>query len=202
MRSTTRTLLGLPLLLLFCACGDARPAATGGASTSGGSTTSTSSSGSGAPSTTAVTALQVAQESLQVDKVGPSDGMLAPDGAKDLVFTAQVTGPITVLYLVSSWPNGNPNGNFQANTLVGDQPAPKEFGGELEEGKFTAGIGVQENGAFLNEVDGSLKPIGPGSHTLTLYAANNGTLTPGSHVTLWAQASDGTLVKGPVITLQ
>ena len=144
----------------------------------------------------------VSTESLQVDKVGPSDGMLKPDGSKDLAFTAQVTGPISALFLVSSWPNGNPNGTFHANTLVANQQAPKEFGGELEQGKFTGGLGVQENGQFVNNDAGSIKPLAAGPHTLTIYTANTGTLTPGTHVTLWAQAPDGALVKSPVITLQ
>jgi hypothetical protein len=84
---------------------------------------------------------------------------------------------------------------------VGNQQAPKEFGGELEHGKFSAGIGVWEGGSMKNKDDGSLGTLGPGKHSITLYCGNTGTLTPGGHVRLYAQSPDGALAKGPVVTL-
>ncbi len=52
--------------------------------------------------------LEKSADSGQVDRVGPSDGALSPDGTNDLGFVAQVDGPIEALFLVAVDESGKP----------------------------------------------------------------------------------------------
>ena len=86
-----------------------------------------------------------------------------------------------------------------ANTLVGAEEAPEELGGTLELGRMTSGIGVMEDGKWINRENGSIG-IPEGRHHLTLYVANTGALHAGVYLRLIGRVPGGGLVKGPVIS--
>jgi hypothetical protein len=147
---------------------------------------------------TTVTSFAKAPDSMKVDKVGGSDGALKPDGAMDVGYTAEIDGPVTALFILSSDASGAPNGEYGADTLVGAQSIPKEIGVTLKGGN-TAGLGVFEGDKLISLADGSVA-LAAGKHKLTIYFANTGVLTPGASVVLFAQAPDKNVVKGPVAT--
>lgn len=146
-----------------------------------------------------VLGLQVSPESLRVDKVGMRDGALHPDGSLDLVFLADVEGPLDAIFIVATDEKGVMSGLFRANTLVGAEEAPEELGGTLELGRMTSGIGVMEDGKWINRENGSIG-ISEGRHHLTLYVANTGALHAGVYLRLIGRVPGGGLVKGPVIS--
>ena len=134
----------------------------------------------------------------QVDRVGPDDGALWPDGVKDFSFVTQVEGPITAVFLLSVDDQGAPTGQFQADTLVGDQRGPAALGGR--QGGGTSGIGVVEAGKVLNMKDGSLPPLAAGPHRLTLYVAQTATLTLGLKLRVHFLRPDQSLLSGATAT--
>jgi hypothetical protein len=149
-----------------------------------------------APSTPAqIVSFGVATDSLTVDKVGMRDGELVPDGAKDLAFDAVVLGPITQLFIFQTSDKCQPAGAFRADTLVGQEEAPKELGGDLELGRLALGMGVAENGKFINREGGSIPPLSAERHTLHIYVPNTNSFQAGTHACLFALQPDGVLVK-------
>jgi len=147
-----------------------------------------------------VRTLQISTESLQVDKVGGRNGFLYPDGLRDLAFTAEVTGPISALFLQSTDERGEPDNLFRVNTMFNAEEAPMGLGGSLELGQFSPGIGVYEGGKLINRSDGSVK-IAEGLHTLTLYTSNPGALHSGSRVRLFAVLADKSVIHGPILAI-
>ncbi|WP_394828341.1 hypothetical protein [Pendulispora albinea] len=147
-----------------------------------------------------IASLQVAPESLQVDKVGGRDGYLYPDGLRDLVFTADVTGPISAFFLLSTDERGEPNGFFRTNTLTRAEEAPKEFGGMLELGRMTPGLGVYEEGKPLNKDSGAVN-VPAGRHLLKLYTSNPGNVTSRSYLRLFGVLADKSIVKSPILAI-
>jgi len=139
----------------------------------------------------------VAQDSLRADKVGLRDGSLKPDGSVDLDFTVQLEGPIDSLFIISCDEQGAPYGGFRANTLIGNQESPPELGGALELGRLSTGIGVEENGKFINLQNGSM-PVLYDRHDLNLYVPNTNALRDG-FIRVYGRQPDGTLVKGPIV---
>lgn len=137
----------------------------------------------------------VAADSLTVDKVGMRDGELMPDGSKDLAFDAVISGPVTQLFIFQTSDKCSPSGAFRADTLTGQQEAPKELGGDLELGRLALGMGVMENGKFINREGGSIPVLSAERHTLHLYVGNTNSLMPGTHACLFALQPDGVLVK-------
>lgn len=190
MRSLRRTLLPL-LVVAFAApaCGSppaAQPA--------------TATAGKPAPTTTArVTAFDVSNESLNVDKVGMRDGAIVPDGNRDLVFTATVEGPIDALFLVNASDKGEPLQGFRADTVIGHEELPPELGSVVDIGRLTVWIAVVENGKFVNTEAGTLGFLQAGTHHLKLYVPNTGLLRSGTHLRLFARSPGGGLVGGPVV---
>ncbi len=175
----------VPLVLLGC-----------GPSTAQTTTTGPTSTKTNAPSTPAsIESFGVAADSLTVDKVGMRDGELVPDGAKDLSFDAVVIGPVTQLFVFQTGEKCNPSGAFRSDTLTGAQEAPKELGGDLELGRLALGMGVMENGRFINREGGSIPPLTAERHTLRLYIGNTNSLQAGTHACLFALQPDGVLVK-------
>jgi len=147
-----------------------------------------------------VRTLQVAPDSLRVDKLGGRDAYLYPDGLLDLSFVTDVTGPLTALFLMSTDERGEPDNHFRMNTMVGIEEAPQQFGGTLELGRMSSGVGVMEAGKWINKPDGSVDiPAGP--HRLTLYTSNMGGLQSGRHLRLFGVLSDKSVVKGPILTI-
>jgi len=145
--------------------------------------------------------LAIGRDSLTVDKVGGRDGALFPDGIRDLSFEVEVFGPITTLYLMTVDEQGEPDGRYRVNTLVGESEAPKALGGTLEKGRFSAGLGAFENGKLVNRADGSLEPLDAGRHLLKLYTSNPGSLQPGLKMRAFAELPDRSIIKGPVMTI-
>ncbi len=142
--------------------------------------------------------LERSPDSGQVDRVGADDGALHPDGVKDLAFVAQVDGPISAVFLVSVDDQGKATGQYQADTLVGDQAGPADLGGRA--GGTTSGIGVVDGGQLVNAKDGSLAPMGAGAHRLTLYVAESATLKTGTKLRVYFLRPDRSLVAGGTLT--
>ncbi len=178
---SVRSITVLAAVLVLAACGGeavpASPASPGAA-----------------PRLTSAMTLERSPDSGQVDRVGADDGALHADGVKDLSFVTQVDGPIAAVFLVSVDEQGKPTGQYQADTLVGDQPGPPDLGGRT--GGTTSGIGVVEGGKLLNAKDGSLPPLGAGPHHLTLYVAESATLKSGTKLRVYFQRPDRSLVAG------
>jgi hypothetical protein len=187
-----RTLAHLLCALLLattaaCASQPAAPVA----STGGKATTAAP------PVTTRITAFSVSNENLNVDIVGLRDGLLKPDGARDLAFTATVEGPFNGLFVVSCNAKGEPSYGLRADTLRSNEDIPTELAGVVDTGKMTVPMGVVEGGKFINGESGSAE-AGAGVHQLKLYTPNTATLRAGSFVRLYARVEGGTLVPGPV----
>jgi hypothetical protein len=151
-----------------------------------------------APAGTAAPSLEKAPDSGKVDRIGAADGSLKPDGVNDLSFVAEVDGPVAAIYLVSVDEKGTPNGQYQADTLVGQAETPKELG--AKPGSGTSGLGVAEGERLLNAADGSLPEVGPGKHKLTLYVATSSALQSGARLRLYVQRPDKTLLAGATVT--
>ena len=148
------------------------------------------------PSTPAkIESFGVAADSLTVDKVGMRDGELMPDGSKDLAFDVVIFGPVTQLFIFQTSDKCSPSGAFRADTLTGSQEAPKDLGGDLELGRLALGMGVMENGKFINREGGSIPPLSAERHTLHLYIGNTNALQAGTHACLFALQPDGVLVR-------
>ncbi len=185
MSPATVLWVAVPLMLIGC-----------GPSTAQTTTTTPDTTKSTAPTTPAkVESFNVANDSLTVDKVGMRDGELVPDGSKDLVFEAVVSGPVTQLFVFQTSDKCSPSGAFRSDTLIGAQEAPKELGGELELGKLALGMGVMENGKFINREGGSIPTLSAERHSLRLYIGNTNSLQTGTHACLFALQPDGVLVK-------
>lgn len=187
-------------LVLVSGCGGSEPPVKSASdATSGGSApTTTTVQPSGAAK---VKSFKQSAESLKVDKVGGSDGALKPDSSPDLAFEAEVEGPITAVFIISTDAKGAPNGEYQADSIVGLDELPKDFPLAVRAGMLTAGVGVWEGGKMLSRPDGSIEPIGPGPHKLSIYVASTGVLAPGGHVRLMVLRSDKTVAEGPVADL-
>lgn len=151
-----------------------------------------------AATTTTITAFAPASDNLRVDKVGMRDGLLRPDGNLDLAFSASVSGPADALFVVSVDARGVPIYGLRADTLVGREELPAELGAIVDTGQMTAGIGIAENGKFVNDERGAVR-LGDGSHELRLYVPNLASLHAGSYIRAYARTPDGRLVAGPVI---
>jgi hypothetical protein len=184
-----------PFAIAFAlvACGPSQPAPASATASAASAGAPSAAAGAGA-----IRALALSNESLHVDKVGLGDGALHPDGIMDLAFTASIDGPLNALFLYTCDEKGVAAGLFRADTLVGSQEAPTELGGQLETGDMSVGIGVSENGKFINNDNGSVT-IAEGPHNVTLYAAHTGRLRDGSHVCLYGRRPDGSLAHSPVI---
>ena len=194
----------LALILGFLACGavgcggsepSAKSPSSAGPATPSGAVATTGGAGGGTVKT-----FTVSPDSGKVDKVGGSDGALKPDNAPDLVFNADVEGPIAAVFLISTDAKGDPNGEYQADSITGLDELPKDFPLAVRAGMLTAGIGVWEGNRMLNKADGSIEPIGPGPHRLTIYVATTGVLQPGSsNVRLYVmRTTDKAVSRGPV----
>lgn len=153
------------------------------------------------PVTTKVTAFSVHQENLNVDKISMKEGVINPDGNRDLVFTATVEGPADAIYIVTTDEKGAPVHGFRADTIGGGEELPQELAaaGQVDIGKLTVWIAVVENNHFINDDGGKLGRLAPGPHALKMYVPNTGTLRPGSHLRLYARAPGGAIVGGPVV---
>jgi hypothetical protein len=187
MRSSL-PVLALALVALACS-GPAKPAAQGGSA-------AVSAPSSGA-TTTKISAFAVSNENLNVDTVGMRDGALRPDGLRDHVFTATVDGPFDALFLVETNQKGEPIYGFRADTVIGGADLPRELGGVVDTGKMTIGVGVVEDGKFVNAESGAAT-LGPGHHELRLYAPNTNLLVGGDFIRLYAKTPDGSVVGSPV----
>lgn len=136
-------------------------------------------------------------DSRKVDRFGSADGATKPDGAKDVVVVAEMDGPATALFVTTVTDKGEPTGDFQADTLVGDETQPIELSLVGPQGKTSAGLFVFEGDQSLNATDGSLKPIPSGHHKLTLYFADHPSVKDG--IRLYALSPDGSLKKSPIL---
>lgn len=148
------------------------------------------------PSVTAAT-LDRARDSEQVDRVGPEDGALRPDGIRDFSFTTRVDGPVAAIFLVTVDEHRVPDGKFQADTLVGDAASPPELGKKA--GKVTSGLAVFEGDRMLNADDGSMPALSAGPHTLSLYVAPNPGLGAASRLRIYVMRPDKSLAPGSTL---
>ena len=141
--------------------------------------------------------LEKSPQSGNVDRVGTSDGALAPDGTNDLAFVTHTDGPVAALFLVAVDADGKPAGTFQADTLVGDAESPPELG--AKPGNGTAGLGVFEEAKVLIGADGKQQPVGAGPHHFTLYLAPSPALSAGTRLRVYVLRPDETLLAGAIV---
>lgn len=189
-------------LVLLVGCGGSEPPAKSAADSTSSGTTARS-SGSSAPSGAmgTIKTFKVSPDSMKVDRVGGSDGALKPDNSPDLVFDADVEGPISAFFLISTDSKGEPNGEYQADSITGLDTLPKDFPLSVRAGMLTAGMGVWEGQKMISKPDGSIELIPDGPHHVTVYVASTGVLVPGSHVRMYAMRPDKTVSPGPVVDL-
>jgi hypothetical protein len=146
-------------------------------------------------------------DSGSIDLVGIDDGDFAPDGQMDIVIDAVVLGPARG-FLVNATTDASGTvsvSNLFNDTLAGPQriydPAnPTSY----SLGSDTPGIAVYEDGRLLNNSDGSLPPLTPGSHALTLefqdLLAGLG-VAPDHYWRVELLQTDGAIDSGPVVTV-
>ena len=146
------------------------------------------------PPDTKVVSFAVSNENLNVDKVGMRDGALKPDGNRDHAFTATIDGPFDALFIVEVNQKGEPIYGYRADTLVGTTDLPQELGGVIDTGSMTVGMGIVENGRFVNDENGGVTLV-KGLHNITLYAPNTAHLQAGDFVRLYVRGSNGGLAK-------
>ncbi|MBK6691117.1 MAG: hypothetical protein IPG50_02755 [Myxococcales bacterium] len=188
--------LALVLLVGLSACGGQASETPGAKAPVPGPATSQATSPDGA-----IRAFKVGADSLKADKVGGSDGALKPDGSPDHAFTAEIDGPVTAVFLASTNAAGEPNGEYQADSVTGVDQIPKDFPLTVRAGMLTAGVGVWEGDKLVNRPDGSIEPLGAGTHRLTLYVASTGILQPGVYVRLYALRPDKSVVRSAALGL-
>jgi von Willebrand factor type D domain len=146
-------------------------------------------------------------DSGAIDLVGIDDGDFAPDGQMDIVIDAVVLGPARG-FLVNATTDATGAvsvSNLFNDTLAGPQriydPAnPTSY----SSGSDTPGIAVYEHGRLLNNSDGSLPPLTPGSHALTLEFQDLLavlSVAPDRYWRVELLQTDGAIDSGPVVTL-
>ena len=138
-----------------------------------------------------------ATTSGKVDKVGEKDGAFKPDGVKDLVFEVEWEGPAAAFFLASVDADGNPTGDFDADTMTGSQEFPPELARAIDQGSATGGIAVYEGDKLLNDKSGSLVPLTDTKHVLTLLLSSKNA-SKGAYK-VYAMLTDRTVVPGPTI---
>lgn len=139
-------------------------------------------------------------DNLKVDKVKNGDGPIEKDGTNDGSMWLAIDGPVIGLIVLTTDKDGNPEGGQQWDTYVAGQKVPAAVKPPYEDGDATWQLGVFENGKALNDPKGGLAPIGPGSHKLTLYAADSGYFTKEYHFIVIAERPDHSLVKSNLFT--
>lgn len=138
-----------------------------------------------------------AASSGKVDKVSEKDGVFKADGVKDIVFDAEFEGPAAAFFVASVDSTGAPNGEFDADTMTGDQAFPPELSRALNAGRHTAGLGVYEGDKLLNGPDGGIAALADGNHKLTFYISSK--TIPAGALRVYAMLTDRTVVTGPVV---
>lgn len=151
------------------------------------------------PSKLAPLVFERGADSGKVDKVGFKDGALKPDGVNDLAFRLTLDGPIQALFLVAVSASGSSNGQYQADTLIGDQEVPKVI--STKWGNGTAGLGVVEQDVIINAANGSLS-LPAAQHQLSLYIAHHAALAKGARLRAYVQRPDGAVDASNILVLE
>lgn len=174
-------------LVVLVGCG-------GGDAAGGGATAPTATTA--APATPGLN-ISWSPDNRKVDKIGPDDGAVKPDGKPDVVITAEVQGPAKALFIATVTGKGEPTGDFQADTLVRDEEPPVELSLSGANGKSTSGLVAFEDGKLLNSADGSLRDLAAGPHKLTLHFADHASIKDG--IRLYVQKPDGSLATSAIL---
>ena len=182
MRTLCVVILGMGL----AACG-------GGGDESGGTKTPNDvKTTAGQPA--AITQFVKRDDSLKVDKVGPSDGALTPDGKMDAAFDVTIRGPVISVLVDSA---DDDKWQWDTYTKVNDVPASmKAFAAG---GAFTGQVAVFENGKVLNNPDGSVEIKDNVEHHVVVYIADTGAFVAGAAFKIYAEGADHKIVEGPVL---
>ena len=143
--------------------------------------------------------LEPGADSGQVDRVGVADGSLKPDGVVDLSFRLTVDGAIKAVFLVAVDKGGAASGQFQADTLVGDEEVPKVI--STKWGGGTAGVGVVDQGALVNAPNGSLSLPASGRRELALYISRPPALAKGAWLRAYVQRPDGAVEASNILVI-
>ena len=180
-----RNVLGmLGIVLMACGGGDD----TGGGAKNPNDVKTTS----GQPA--ALTGFAKRDDTLKVDKIGPSDGALKPDGKMDASFDVTVRGPVISLLIDSA---DDDKWQWDTYTKVNDVPAAMHA--FAPGGALTGQIGIFEGDKLLNKEDGSFALTDNAEHKLTVYVSDTGAFVAGAKFKVYAETPDHKIVEGPVV---
>lgn len=181
----------LPLLLLFAisACGGGADEAGGPKNPGDVKTTE------GAAQPAAITQFAKRDDSLKVDKIGPANGQLKPDGKNDAAFDVTLRGPVVALLIDAA-----DESQWQWDTYTGTSDVPVAMKAFAPGGAMTGEIGVFENDKALNNADGSCQIKDAAEHHLVVYVADTGAFTPGAKFKILAETPDHKVIEGPTLT--
>jgi hypothetical protein len=138
-------------------------------------------------------------DSMGVDRVVGTDGVIRTDGRNDAAFDVTVNGPLVSLSLIVTDAQGKARANQIWDTNIGDTPIPSGIGVSHERGAQTWQVGVFEDGTMKNREVGSL-PALDGRHQLRLYASDSGYFHGGVTFRWVLERPDGGLAYGPVFS--
>lgn len=148
-------------------------------------------------STAKIVTFAVSPQNLAIDVISMREGVTTPDGNRDLVFTAELDGPMDALYLVACTEQGEPLPHFHADTVRGSEPLPPGLGSVVDTERMTEWIALREGGKFVNHENGRIG-VGSGTHSVELFVPNTGMLRGQTHLRLYARLPSGALIAGPI----
>lgn len=139
---------------------------------------------------------------IAADLTSSYDGRLQSDGVPDEALLVEASGAFVSLMLLTTDASGRPMGGQQWDTIVGNQPIPRETKSSYATGAQTWQLAVLADLQVQNAVDGSLRPLRTGPHSLTVYASGSRWFESGRYFRLYGELADGSLVESNVLAYQ
>lgn len=143
----------------------------------------------------AISAFAKRDDSGKVDKIGPSDGNLKPDGKMDVTFDLTIKGPVIAILVDSA-----DDDKWQWDTYTKLNDIPADMKAFAPGGALTGAIGVYEGDKLLNNEDGSFGLKDDAEHKLTIYIADTGAFVAGAKFKVYAETADHKVLQGPTVT--
>lgn len=167
--------------------------------------------GEGESTGTAVLSFAIAPESMTVNRVGQQELVADADGIMDGVFDVVIRGPVDKLFLLPGICGSDTfgvNSTGQWDTTMEQLPMGSGIGLAFLSTRNTWILGVEENGAFINNTQThEIAIVDSAVRELKLYAQNRGVyFTPEDSdfgpacFQLWAVTSDFSVSKSEVLT--